>query len=74
VSSGKDFNVSSDRGLVGYCDFLLSRSPESISIQAPVCAIVEAKKKDINSGIAQVDYYVSQVDKILGILLNAVQE
>ena len=53
VFSGKDFNVDSDRGLVGYCDFLVSRSPESISIQAPVCTIVEAKKEDINGGIAQ---------------------
>lgn len=118
VFSGKDFNVDSDRGLSGYCDFLVSRSPESISIQAPVCTIVEAKKEDINGGIghciaemvaaqifnerkgaaidriygvvtsgmvwrflvlegtvARVDrleYYVSQVDKILGILLSTV--
>ena len=118
VFSGKDFNVDSDRGLVGYCDFLVSRSPESISIQAPVCTIVEAKKEDINGGIAQciaemvaaqifnerkgaaidriygvvtsgmawrflilegtiaridrLEYYISQVDKILGILLSMV--
>ena len=118
VFSGKDFNVDSDRGLSGYCDFLVSRSPESISIQAPVCTIVEAKKEDINGGIAQciaemvaaqifnerkgaaidriygvvtsgmawrflvlertiaridrLEYYVSQVDKILGILLSTV--
>ena len=118
VFSGKDFNVDSDRGLAGYCDFLVSRSPESISIQAPVCTIVEAKKEDINGGIAQciaemvaaqifnerkgaaidriygvvtsgmawrflilegtvaridrLEYYISQVDKILGILLSAV--
>jgi hypothetical protein len=118
VFSGKDFNVDSDRGLAGYCDFLVSRSPESITIQAPVCAIVEAKKEDINGGIAQCiaemvaaqifnqrkgesidriygvvtsgmawrflvlednvvaidrsEYYVSQVNKILGILLQAV--
>ena len=118
VFSGKDFNVDSDRGLAGYCDFLVSRSPESISIQAPVCTIVEAKKEDINGGIAQciaemvaaqifnerkgaaidriygvvtsgmawrflvlegtvaridrLEYYVSQVDKILGILLSTV--
>ena len=118
VFSGKDFNVDSDRGLAGYCDFLVSRSPESISIQAPVCTIVEAKKEDINGGIAQciaemvaaqifnerkgaaidriygvvtsgmawrflilegtvaridrLEYYVSQVDKILGILFSTV--
>ena len=118
VFSGKDFNVDIDRGLSGYCDFLVSRSPESISIQAPVCTIVEAKKEDINGGIglciaemvaaqifnerkgvaidriygvvtsgmawrflvldgtvARVDrleYYISQVDKILGILLSTV--
>ena len=118
VFSGKDFNVDSDRGLSGYCDFLVSRSPESISIQAPVCTIVEAKKEDINGGIGQciaemvaaqifnerkgaaidriygvvtsgmawrflvlegtvarvdrLEYYVSQVDKILGILLSTV--
>ena len=31
----------------------MSRSPESISIQAPVHTIVEAKKEDINGGIGQ---------------------
>ena len=92
--------------------------PESISIQAPVHTIVEAKKEDINGGIAQciaemvaaqifnerkgaaidriygvvtsgmawrflilegtvaridrLEYYISQVDKILGILLSTV--
>jgi hypothetical protein len=51
--SGKDFNVDSAKGLTGYCDFLLSRSPEQISVRAPVVAIVEAKKEDLITGIAQ---------------------
>lgn len=51
--SGKDFNVDASRGLTGYCDFLLSRSPEQIAIRAPVVAIVEAKKEDLITGVGQ---------------------
>jgi hypothetical protein len=51
--SGTEFIVDPDRGLVGYCDFLLSRSPEQLAIEAPVVAIVEAKNESLRSGIPQ---------------------
>lgn len=51
--SGKDFNVDEERGLTGYCDYLLSQSPEQIAIRAPVVALVEAKKENLIGGVAQ---------------------
>lgn len=51
--SGEDFNVDSSVGLTGVCDFLLSRSPEQMIIEAPAVVIVEAKKADLKSGIGQ---------------------
>ena len=117
--SGTDFNVDVEKGLLGYCDFLISASKEQFFISAPVITIVEAKNENIISGLGQciaemiasqifnqrqgieipviygvvttgtawrfltltenkvcidkVEYYVNQVDKILGIILNSIQ-
>jgi hypothetical protein len=51
--SGEDFSVDDSVGLNGLVDFLLSRSPLVLEIQAPVAVIVEAKKADIKSGYGQ---------------------
>ena len=51
--SGVDFNVDAERGLNGYCDYLLSRDSNPYSIHAPVFAVVEAKNEKINLGLAQ---------------------
>jgi hypothetical protein len=51
--SGSDFTVDLDRGLQGFCDFILSNSPEQLDITAPVVTIVEAKNDNIKSGIPQ---------------------
>jgi hypothetical protein len=51
--SGTEFTVDPARGLSGFCDFLLSRSPEQLAIEAPVVAIVEAKKEDVRAGVPQ---------------------
>ena len=51
--SGKDFTVDSQRGLNGFCDFLISKSPEQLIIEVPVIALVEAKNDNIESGLAQ---------------------
>ncbi len=51
--SGKDFTVDSLRGLNGFCDFLISQSPEQLIIEAPVIALVAAKNDNIESGLAQ---------------------
>lgn len=51
--SGKEFNVEPIRGLTGFCDFLISQSPQQLLIESPVVAIVEAKNDNIASGIGQ---------------------
>ncbi|WP_333080468.1 MULTISPECIES: hypothetical protein [unclassified Microcoleus] len=113
---GKDFTVDPERGLQGFCDYILSGSSEQLFISAPVITIFEAKKEDIIGGLGQcvaamvaaqffnqnqdtevdriygavttgtnwkflileettvyidpIEYYIQDVDKILGILLQ----
>jgi len=117
--SGTDFNVDIEKGLSGYCDFLVSASREQFFITAPVITLVEAKNENIIGGLGQcvaemvaaqifnqrqglnipviygvvtsgtawrfltlkenqvcidlVEYYIKEVDKILGIILNPIQ-
>ena len=118
--SGTEFNVEEELGLQGYCDFLLSFSPEQYFLTAPVITIVEAKNENIIRGLGQCvasmvgaqlfnqrsgnpvkviygavttgtnwkfltleekivridagEYYIKEVDKILGIILQPFQE
>ena len=118
--SGTEFNVEEELGLQGYCDFLLSFSPEQYFLTAPVITIVEAKNENIIRGLGQCvasmvgaqlfnqrsgnpvkviygavttgtnwkfltleekivridagEYYIKEVDKILGIILEPFQE
>ncbi len=51
--SGRNFSVDPERGLQGFCDFILSRSPEQIEVAAPVITIAEAKNESIPSGLGQ---------------------
>jgi hypothetical protein len=51
--SGEEFNVDMALGLNGVCDFLLSRSPEQLILEAPAIVIVEAKKDNIKGGFGQ---------------------
>ncbi|MFP4099943.1 hypothetical protein [Coleofasciculus sp.] len=51
--SGTDFNVDVEKGLQGYCDFILSCSAEQFYINAPVITIAEAKNEKITSGFGQ---------------------
>lgn len=51
--SGVDFTVDKERGLNGYCDFLMSQSPEQLFVNIPVVAIVEAKNDNIMSELGQ---------------------
>jgi hypothetical protein len=117
--SGTDFNVDIEKGLSGYCDFLISASREQFFISAPVITLVEAKNENIIGGLGQcvaemvaaqifnqrqgvnipviygvvtsgtawrfltlngnqvcidlVEYYIKEVDKILGIILKPIQ-
>ena len=51
--SGIEFNVDAEVGLTGVCDFLISKSPDQLSLQAPVIILVEAKKEDLTAGLGQ---------------------
>jgi hypothetical protein len=51
--SGTDFNVDAEKGLQGFCDFILSRSSEQLDVTVPVITIVEAKNDNIKNGIGQ---------------------
>jgi hypothetical protein len=53
IFSGVEFNSDPERGLRGVCDFLLSLSPEQLTIKAPVVAVVEAKNENLKTGINQ---------------------
>lgn len=51
--SGKSLDVDKDKGLNGECDFILSKSKLSHTIQAPILGLVEAKRNDIELGMGQ---------------------
>ncbi len=53
IFSGEEFTVEPEKGLSGICDFLISRSPELLDIEAPAVIIVEAKKADLKTGLGQ---------------------
>ncbi len=61
--SGHQFNVDKALGLMGFCDFILSKKPKSPLIKAPVFCIVEAKNENINNGTAQciAEMYAAQI-------------
>jgi hypothetical protein len=117
--SGNEFNVDAERGLQGFCDYIISGSKEQLFITAPVTIIFEAKKEDIIGGLGQcvavmiaaqlfnqnqgneveriygsvttgtnwkflilegttvyideLEYYIKEIDQILGILLQPFQ-
>ena len=51
--SGEDFTVDRELGLNGICDFLISRLPTQFKINAPVVALVGAKKGVLKDGWGQ---------------------
>jgi hypothetical protein len=59
--SGTEFNIDPEKGLQGFCDFILSQSAEQLEITAPVITIAVgaacpqdiAKNDNIKSGIGQ---------------------
>jgi hypothetical protein len=118
--SGTEFNVDKTQDLHGVCDFLISLSPEQLTITAPIISVVEAKNDNIKNGIPQCiaemvaskrfnemqanpieaiyglvttgslwhflkltgntleidldEYYLSQVNKIIGILISIIED
>ncbi|WPD21069.1 MAG: hypothetical protein SD837_12745 [Candidatus Electrothrix scaldis] len=51
--SGVDFTVDKEQGLNGFCDYIMSNSPEQLYIDTPLVTIVEAKNENIISGLGQ---------------------
>ncbi len=41
------------QGLSGFCDFILSRHPETVELTAPICCLVEAKNRTLEEVFAQ---------------------
>lgn len=53
IAQSVAFEVDRSRGLTGLCDYLITRSPETYYVEAPVAVVVEGKKDDPLSGLGQ---------------------
>ncbi len=51
--SGANMEGDKELGLNGECDFVLSKSKQSIELECPIFCIIEAKDNDIELGIPQ---------------------
>lgn len=51
--SGLEFSVDRDKGLTGFCDFLMTATTSQMDLRAPVLAVVEAKNDNIHGGVPQ---------------------
>jgi len=51
--SGVRFDVDPEVGLMGWCDFILTRTPNQLFIEAPAVIIIEAKNENILAGLPQ---------------------
>jgi hypothetical protein len=51
--TGVELDVDRDRGLNGYCDFLLTRDPRQMMVYAPILAVAEAKNDNARYGLGQ---------------------
>jgi len=51
--SGIEFNVDKEKGLNGFCDFIISASSEQLLLNHPIVAVVEAKNENIIGGLGQ---------------------
>lgn len=53
IHSGDHLNADPKKGLNGECDFIIGKETHSLTIDAPLFSVVEAKKQDFDLGIAQ---------------------
>jgi len=51
--SGIEFNVDKEKGLSGFCDFIISTSQEQLTLSSPVITVVEAKNENIIGCLGQ---------------------
>jgi hypothetical protein len=66
IFSGWELNVDVAKGLIGFCDFLISRSPYQSALEAPIVVAVEAKKEDFEKGISQCERLGNPTDEMYG--------
>lgn len=53
VLPGITLEVDRERGLTGFCDFVIARSAEYYYLRGPLLAVVEAKREDLVGGLGQ---------------------
>jgi len=53
VFSGILLDVDKEKDLNGFCDFIISKSPEQYYLNAPIITIVEAQNENITGGLGQ---------------------
>ncbi|MGH7169851.1 MAG: hypothetical protein ACRELG_06215 [Gemmataceae bacterium] len=53
VFPGFTLDVDRERGLNGYCDYVISRSAEYYYLRGPLIAVIEAKLEDLIGGLGQ---------------------
>lgn len=53
IFSGVSLFANRAEELVGECDFILSKNPETYYLSAPIFSMIEAKDNDIDAGIPQ---------------------
>jgi hypothetical protein len=51
--SGIEFNIDKEKGLNGYCDFIISFSSEQLFVKSPIIILVEAKNENMMGGLGQ---------------------
>lgn len=51
--SGIEFTVNKELGLSGFCDYIISHSPEQFYLETPILMVVEAKNENIVAGLGQ---------------------
>jgi hypothetical protein len=51
--SGENLPADRARGLVGECDFFISRNTGSFTINMPIVAVIEAKRDNLEAGVDQ---------------------
>jgi hypothetical protein len=77
--SGIDFTVDKEQGLAGFCDYIISDSPEQFYLETPIVMVVEAKNENIVAGFGQciaemvaAQLYNSRENKQLSAIYGAV--
>ena len=51
--SGINLDVDKIKGLIGFCDFIISQSSEQFYMSSPIITVVEAKNESISNGLGQ---------------------